>query len=313
MPAKFSSIDVWLALMVLIWGSNFAILKAALREVSPVAFNALRLALAAAVLLAITRVRERPRETSADESRGGRFSGADWRRLILLGVEGNFIYQLLFVYGLHLTSAANSALIFGATPVTVGLLSAALGHERVGVGRWAGVMLSLAGIYLAVRGEHEIAFRAGMVAGDVLIFLAMLCWAIYTVSARPLLARHSPLVVTAYSMAIGSVCLIGTAAPALVALPWRSISAGAWGALVYSALLSLAAAYVIWYTAVARIGNSRTAVYSNATPLAAMLIAWTGFGERITAMQLAGAAAILSGIALTKLGPAAPLPPNPPE
>ena len=50
-----------------------------------------------------------------------------------------------------------------------------------------------------------------------------------------------------------------------------------------SSLLALALSYMVWYTAVQRIGSARTAVYSNLTPIVAMIVAAVWLGERITA------------------------------
>ena len=81
-----------------------------------------------------------------------------------------------------------------------------------------------------------------------------------------------------------------------------------WIAIVYSALFSLVVAYLIWYTAVQRVGSSRTSVYSNVTPIVAMVIAAVALGEPITIAKALGAAAVLGGVAVTRLefsGPAA--------
>ena len=61
---------------------------------------------------------------------------------------------------------------------------------------------------------------------------------------------------------------------------------------------------MVWYTAVQRIGSSRTAIYSNLTPIVAMIVAAVWLGEPITRPQILGAALILSGIAVTRLSPA---------
>ena len=88
-----------------------------------------------------------------------------------------------------------------------------------------------------------------------------------------------------------------------------SLSLGRWwGVSVYlhifflfSALLALNVAYLIWYTAVQRVGNSRTSIYSNVVPLVAMSVAAAVLGEPITARKMIGAIAILAGVALTRL------------
>lgn len=282
--------------MVIIWGANFSVIKYALREFSPVTFNALRLALATAVfLLAIGFIE---RETTP-------FTPAEWKRIAFLGIVGHLLYQVAFLAGIARTSVSNSALIFGVTPVMVALLSAFAGHERVSRVRWFGAALSFLGIYIIVGGKASL--TGDTVWGDVLVFVGMLCWSTYSVIAQPLLRRHSPLRVTGYSLAIGSTLFLAAAIPSFAGTNWQIISATSWTLMALSSLLALAFAYMIWYTAVQRIGSSRTAVYSNLTPIVAMTVAALWLGEPITLAQLVGAATILSGLFITRFaGPAAP-------
>ena len=79
------------------------------------------------------------------------------------------------------------------------------------------------------------------------------------------------------------------------------VSTAAWAGIIYSALFSLVAAYVIWYTAVQKLGGGHTSMYSNIVPMVAMAVAAIGLGEPLTATKLVGASAILSGVALTRL------------
>src|SRR5918996_6142629 len=117
-----SWLDAALLLMVVIWGTNFSVIKYALREFSPVTFNALRLVLATSVFLVAIGVVKNNKNP---------FSRQEWTRVAFLGIVGHLLYQLAFLAGIALTSASNSALIFGVTPVTVALLAAFAGHERV--------------------------------------------------------------------------------------------------------------------------------------------------------------------------------------
>jgi drug/metabolite transporter (DMT)-like permease len=70
-----------------------------------------------------------------------------------------------------------------------------------------------------------------------------------------------------------------------------------------SSLLALALAYMIWSTGVQRIGSARTSVYSNLTPVVAMIIGAVLLGERVSGWQLAGAVLILAGLAVARLRP----------
>lgn len=300
---RFHPLDLLLLLMTIIWGGNFSVIKVALEEIPGLGFNALRLLLASSLFIIALAVR---RARGAAEP----LTRRDWLGVVGLALVGHFAYQLLFMGGLARTTVANSSLIFGCTPVTVALLTAALGQEHVGRARWAGAALSLAGLALVVG--PRVAVSGESVRGDAMIVGAMLCWAVYTVGSRHLLQRLTPLAVTGYSMGLGSVLYAPFGVKDLVRLDWRSVSAGAWSGLVFSAVFGLAVAYMIWYTAVQRLGNTRTSVYSNVVPLVAMTIAALWLGERVTRVKIAGACAILGGVFLTKVE-AGERPPAPPE
>jgi drug/metabolite transporter (DMT)-like permease len=81
---------------------------------------------------------------------------------------------------------------------------------------------------------------------------------------------------------------------------WAAVPLAVWAPAVFSGLLALCVSYVIWYTAVQRLGSTRTAIYSNMVPIAGLFVAWAGYGETIGAARILGAAAILSGVVLTR-------------
>ena len=214
------------------------------------------------------------------------------------------VFRLCFLFGLDRTTVANSSLILGCSPVVVALLSAAVGHERVRPLHWAGVALSVAGIYFVVGRGARIGGES--LAGDVLTICGLVCWGVYTVGAKGLLDRHSPLEVTGYSMAIGTIPYALLSAGEMRAFDWSRVQVQTWMALVFSAVFALFVAYLIWYAAVQRIGNVRTAMCSNVTPVAALAVAVLWLGERLTIDEVAGAIAILTGMALTRLVPVPP-------
>src|SRR6185295_12769544 len=98
------------------------------------------------------------------------------------------------------------------------------------------------------RDVLRVGLDAGMsrtsLIGDALTFGAVVAWSAYTVAAKPLLARHSPLVVTGWSMALGTVFYLPYAIPDMLAMQWRQVSAGAWIGTSLSALLALNLSYV---------------------------------------------------------------------
>jgi drug/metabolite transporter (DMT)-like permease len=133
------------------------------------------------------------------------------------------------------------------------------------------------------------------------MFAAVCCWAIYTLGARPLMTRHSPVAVTGLSMAIGTLLYVPAVVPHIRAVDWSAIDWVTWVTIVYSALFALCVAYTIWYAAVREIGSARTSVYSNLVPLVAMATAVLFLAEPLDVRKIAGAAAVLVGVALTRV------------
>ena len=284
-----TSLDALLLLLVLIWGSNFSIVKAAIQEIPAFAFNALRIVTACVVLLCASRL--------SGEAVPAR---RDWPALAALGVVGHCGYQLAFVSGLARTTVANSSLILGCMPIAVLALNAlSRRREAVGGRQWLGVALAVAGVYL-VAGRGAGATRTTL-TGDAMTLVALWCWAWYTTGSRALLERYSPLQLTAYTTLVGTLCYLPFGVPDLLALDWGAVSAWAWGALVVSGLLALSVAHIIWYTSVKRLGSARTSVYSNLVPVAAMAVGAVWLHEPLGGARIAGAALVLTGLVLTRV------------
>jgi drug/metabolite transporter (DMT)-like permease len=285
--------DAFLLLTVLFWSINFSLVKFALAELSPLAFNGLRMSLAAGLMLVMAPAL----------GYSLKFQRHHLGRLISLGLIGNTAYQLCFIFGIARTTADNAALILATVPVWVALIGTLTGSEKVVAGGWLGVALSLAGIALIIwGGEHQAHLRLGgaNLLGDGLILGATLCWSLYTLASRRMLHAYSAITVTSFSTAVGVIPLLLLAIPPLAQLQWSSISMTAWGALIFSGVFGITLAYFFWNYGVSRLGSARTSLYSNLTPPLALLTAWLLLGESLTLTQIGGGLLALGGVALAR-------------
>jgi drug/metabolite transporter (DMT)-like permease len=279
--------------LVLIWGANFSVVKFALRELSPLAFNGLRFVISSACLAAFLGVSgERPR-----------IERRHWPAVIGLGVVGTTVYQILFILGIDRTFAGNASLMLAATPIFTTLFSVASHQERISPSVAAGVLLSVAGIALVVLGGTAgVSFTAGSVAGDLMVLAASIAWSVYTVGSAPLVQRYGVLPVTATTMWAGTLGLLAASLPAFLRQDWPAVSPVSWAALLYSGSFGIAIAYFLWYQCVRQIGTTRTAVYANFVPVVALVIAWLALGEAPTLLQVIGAGGILAGTLIVRAG-----------
>jgi len=291
-PSAGGSADVGLLLMAAIWGINFPVINAALTEIPPLAFNALRLPLARLTVYLILRVR------------GGISwpERADLPRVIALGILGNVVYQGFFIFGMDATLAGNASILLATIPIWTLALSTFRRHEDPGGLVWAGILATLVGMVMVVLGGRlSLGFHAGTLRGDLLIVGAAMTWSIYAVGSRRLVTKYGPLPVTAWTLWVGTAGLVLWGIPSLVEAPLAQASPFAWMGVVFAGVLAIGLAYVLWNRGVRRIGSSRTAAYQNLVPLVALLVAWMWLGEVPTPLQVGGAFVVLAGVSVARL------------
>lgn len=284
-----------LLLTVLFWAGNFTASKIALAEIPPMPFTAVRFVLGSAILWGVLVLRERqplpPPGTLLP--------------LVVLGVVGNTLYQLCFINGLAVTTATNSALILAGMPTVVTVVGGMLGLERTSSRERMGLAIATLGV-VAVVTARKAGPVQGNLRGDLLMVLAVLCWAAYTLGLRVVQGRMSALALTTWTLITGTPGLLVAGIPGLLRQDWAAVTRLGWGGLAYSTLLSLVAAYVLWNRAVARLGPARTVLFSLLTPLVATLIAMAVLHERPTMVHAAGGALILAGVLLSRWRPRTP-------
>jgi drug/metabolite transporter (DMT)-like permease len=105
----------------------------------------------------------------------------------------------------------------------------------------------------------------------------------------------------AYTVIFGTLFLVPLSLPAFFHQDWTAVQISDWVAVLYSAFFSLVFGYSAWYYAVGKIGSTRTAVYSNLTPVAGLLVAMIFLGDRLSPLQWIGAALILAGLIVNRM------------
>jgi drug/metabolite transporter (DMT)-like permease len=281
--------DLLLVLMAFIWGVNIAVVKYGTLHLAPLAYNGVRVAIAALALLAI-----------AAAMRDKWPARRDVIALLLLGVLGNGLYQLLFIQGIAHTRAGNAALVLAATPAFVALFGWMRGIERIRPRGMVGIAISILGIGLVVAGTAPLGAGVSTMFGDLLVLAGCFCWAAFTVLLKPYTARVNAVQVAGITMSGGVIPLLVISAPAIAATAWTQVPLMTWGAIVFSGIGALVIAYLCWYRGVRVLGPTRTSMYGNLQPIVALLFAWVILHEVPTVMQGMGAASIITGLIMTR-------------
>jgi len=270
---------------VLIWSTTFAALVAALQHFDPRHLLFLRWTLTAALFVAfgaLTRMRLPDR--------------SDLPKIALAGLLGFGAYQLLLVNGQSGVSATMAGFLVNMSPLFTTVVAIGLGRERSRWTTWAGLALCTAGLLVMTLGRGGVGDFGPSAA---LVVLAAFSFAMYTVVAKPLLAKYSPLEVTTYSLVAGTV-------------PFLAFAPGAFGALAAASPVGIATlaflavfpgglAYVLWARAVKGFTPGLASRFLYVIPVLGVPIAWVWVGEVPHMLTVVGGLVTIVGVALSTL------------
>ncbi|HEX2641448.1 MAG TPA: DMT family transporter [Thermoanaerobaculia bacterium] len=266
------------------FGVFHVVAKAVLAHMEPLALAAVRVAIAAPVMVWIAWRHDR----FVPERR-------DLPRLALLGGLGVFANQIFFIEGLRHTTAINASILMPSLPVFAVAAGALLGVEKVGARRVLGIALSVAGALVLVN-PMRFSGDGRAALGNGLILLNCCCYAVFLVLQRPLLRRIPWRTVIAGAFVFGGAGVLTVSAPALARLQPGALPASAWWGVAYIVVFATVLAYAINTWAVRRSSPSLVAAYGTLQPLVAAVLAAAFLGEHFGWAEGLGFALILAGL-----------------
>lgn len=228
--------------------------------------------------------------------------GRDAATLLLLGI---FIYlgSLLDFLGLEYISAGLERLILFLYPTLVVVLSALFLRKPIARRAWVALLLSYAGIALAVA--HDIGVAAdnrNVWLGAVLVFASALSYALYLIGNGQGVERIGAARLTAWSSIVASLACIGqfllTRPLSALNLPWQ-----VYGLSAAMALFSTVLPVFMISEAIRRIGAGPTSLIGSLGPVATIFLGWLMLDEAVSFFQFGGAALVMTGVLVVSLKP----------
>jgi DME family drug/metabolite transporter len=278
------------------WGTTGATMTLLSRDVtiSPLLVGWSRLAIAAPCLLLAAAAAARL--AAHHPTRRAWPALADLPLCAALGVA-MAAYQVCYFRAVTLVGVAAAALLaICSAPLLIAMLAAVFLGERLTPLVRLSLGMAVVGTALLVvgpRGLDQVAGHFGL--GALLALGAGVSYAVYAVAAKGLLARVTPLAVSAITFALAAVFL----APALLAepAPARALAAG-WPLLVYLGLGPTAVAYGLFTAGLTRVPATAAGIVSLLEPLTATTLGLVVFGERLGPVGITGALLLLAALAL---------------
>jgi drug/metabolite transporter (DMT)-like permease len=198
--------------------------------------------------------------------------------------------------GLKYIPAGRAALVFATAPLLTMLLAAALGHERLTLAKTLGVILTIAGVGLAL-GEKALERGAAPDAwlGELAVLASAFCAALCSVLYRPYLRRNPALPVGALAMlaSVGFLLFLAAGEGFFTEAP-RFTTAG-WVAVVFIGVSS-GVFYFLWLWALEHTTATRVTVFLALSPITAALLGALLLDEPVTRLLAAGLVAVALGL-----------------
>lgn len=272
-------------LAALIGGGNAVFIKIALKEIPVFTFNFLRFFIALIIILPLF-LKEKPKITK------------DVYKLALLSLLPA-INITLFAFGVRLTTATTSQVIYAAVPIVAGILSYLVLKEKIGFNKITGIILGFIGtlIIVVLPIIDNPSDLKGNLLGNTAIFIAMILWAIYTILSKNFQNKYSPIYISTFFMLIS--CVVSFFLSLLdfssIHVWTKNISASS--LLLLFAIGVLGAIYVFFYQYAIKHG---TPVIASMTlylqPIATFAFASALLGERLTWGFVIGSILVILGM-----------------
>ena len=278
-----------------VYGTSYVVARVTLESVPPATLAFLRLAIASLALVLLSR-----RQAVEPLSR------ADRRAVAWMGILGFAGAYVCSNWGIAHSTATNAALLITVEPIAMILLSPWYLAEHLSRRGAIGAALTIAGtVVLVVNGipgltEHLVPHWSG----DLVLVLAGIAYASYSLLGRRVLERHAPFAVTTRSLVWGAAALLPVAG-----LEWAGGARPVWTAwtvagMLYLAVVITALGYVVWNWALARVPAPRAAIFLNVQPIVGAFLGVVLLGEPVTVFTVLGGVLVVTGLSVA-FGPGA--------
>ncbi|SHE71566.1 EamA-like transporter family protein [Litoreibacter ascidiaceicola] len=284
---KTMSGQAWveMALLAVIWGGSFLSIRLALNEIPVMTAVAHRVFWAMLVLWAYILLRKLPVPRSL----------RIWAAFLVMGLLNNVIPFVLMAWGqLHIETGLTS--ILNATTAIFGVVVASVvfADERLTLNRAVGVVLGFFGVATAIGLENLANFDIRSTA-QLAVLAGTLSYAFAGAWARRMLSGLRPQVASA-GMLTGSALVMVPLAIAVDGTPSFQLSATAWGAIGYYAVIATACAYLLYYRILAMAGSGNLMICTLLVAPVAIILGAVVLGEELAPRAYAGFALLALGL-----------------
>lgn len=153
---------------------------------------------------------------------------------------------------------------------------------------------------LITAGADELSFHTGTLTGDLTVAGAAMVFGLYTLFSKKIMSRFTPLQFATIMASFGAISLFLIGLPSLLTLDWSKVTIAGAGGVVYSGLLAIGAAYIIWNYGLTTVGAVRTSSFQNMVPVLGVFFGVLLLNEALTLQHYVGSGVAIAGVIITR-------------
>ncbi len=226
----------------------------------------------------------------------------DWLTLVLGGLFGVALNQMLFFLGLNLTFPIHASLIMMSTPLLITIIALFVLKERLKPQKALGLLMGISGAFLLMSAGKEITMTGNSAMGDFFVFLNAASYAIYLVMIKPLMQRYRPIIVIRWVFFFGFLFVLPFGYPQFAAIDWSQFQATDYAAVAFIVICVTFFTYLWNIYALQHLSPSTAGAYIYLQPIFAAIISMVVIGEHLTWIKVLATILIFTGVYLVNFG-----------
>lgn len=226
----------------------------------------------------------------------------DWTILVLGGLFGVALNQMLFFLGLNLTFPIHASLIMMSTPLLITVIALFVLKDRLTLQKGAGLVMGVGGAVLLMSAGKEITITGSSALGDLFVFLNAASYAIYLVIIKPLMIRYRPIIVIRWVFFFGFLFVLPFGLPQFLKIEWAAFGFTDYLSVAFIVICVTFFTYLWNIYALKHLTPATAGAYIYLQPLFAAVISMVFLGERLTLVKLTATLLIFAGVYLVNFG-----------
>ena len=286
---------VTLVLTTIAWSSSLIFFKLIVDEVGPIVFVALRYTLATPFLLLLTLQQRRGKNIGNIRK--------NWKAVLIAGLAGPFLSQVLQYIGLEMTTASDALLLLNLTPIFAVIIAAPVLKEKLTLDKFLGLLIATIGVTLIVLNTSpDVAIpQLQRIIGDILVIVSTLFFAINGIAGKIAVKYENAVSVTFYStlFVVPFIWLSAVLLDDVTVLLTMSVES--WIVVAWVATVNTVIAFILYYESMNHIEAGRVQIILNLVAVWGVLFSITILHETITLLQVAGGFLTVIGVIIAQM------------